>query len=67
MKRTISLSLIGSAIVLCLAATAGQAAVPGVRAAVPAAAHASIVSKTDWRWHRHHRHCWWSHHHRHCR
>ena len=28
MKRTISLSLIGSAIVLCLAATAGQAAVP---------------------------------------
>ncbi len=46
MKRYIPLSLIGSAIVLCLAASTGQAAVPGVKSAVPAAAHASIVSKT---------------------
>ncbi|MDP1909903.1 MAG: hypothetical protein Q8K85_16515 [Hyphomicrobium sp.] len=67
MKRIIPLSLIGSAIVLCLAATTGQAAVSGVRAAAPAAAHASIVSKTGWHLRRHHRHCWWSHHHRHCR
>ena len=37
MKRYVPLSLIGSAIVLCLAASSGQAAVPGVRAAVPAA------------------------------
>jgi hypothetical protein len=67
MKRIIPLSLIGSAIVLCLAATTGQAAVSGVRAAAPAATHASIVSKTGWHLRRHHRHCWWSHHHRHCR
>jgi hypothetical protein len=65
MTRIIPLSLIGSAIVLCLAATTGQAAVSGVRAAAPAAAHASIVSKAGW--HRHYRHCWWRHHHRHCR
>jgi hypothetical protein len=64
MKRYIPLSIIGSAIVLCLAATSGQAAVPGARAAVPAASHLSLISKTGW--HRH-RHCWWSHHHRHCR
>jgi hypothetical protein len=65
MKRYIPLSLIGSAIVLCLAASTGQAAVPGVKSAVPAAAHASVVSQA--RWYRHHRRCWWSHHHRHCR
>jgi len=45
MKRYIPLSLIGSAIVLCLAASTGQAAVPGVKSAVPAAAHASVVSR----------------------
>jgi hypothetical protein len=67
MKRIISLSLIGSAIVLCLAVGSSQAAVPaGVEAAVPAASHTSVVSQARWwRWHR--RHCWWSHHHRHCR
>jgi len=65
MKRIVPLSLIGSAIVLCLSAVSGQAAVSGVKAAVPASAHASVVSQA--RWYRHHRHCWWSHHHRHCR
>ena len=65
MKRFIPLSLIGSAIVLCLAASTGQAAVFGVKSAVPAAAQASVVSQA--RWYRHHRHCWWSHHRRHCR
>lgn len=57
-------ALIGGAVVLCLAATAGQAAVPGARAAVPAAAHLPRISKTGWH---HHRHCWWSNHYRHCR
>ena len=65
MKRYIPLSLIGSAIVLCLAASTGQAAVPGARSAVPAASHLSLISKTGG--HYRHRHCWWSHHHRHCR
>ena len=46
MKRYIPLSLIGSAVVLCLAATSGQAAVPGARAAVPAASHLSLISKS---------------------
>jgi hypothetical protein len=65
MKRIVPLSLIGSAIVLCLAASSGQAAVPGVKSAVPASAHASVVTEARWFWHR--RRCWWSHHHRHCR
>jgi hypothetical protein len=65
MKRILPLSLIGSAVVLCLAATSGQAAVLAARSAPHAGAHASIVSKTGW--HRRHRHCWWSHHYRHCR
>jgi hypothetical protein len=65
MKRYIPLSLIGGAVVLCLAATTGQAAVPHARTAVAAASSASIVSKTGW--HHRHRHCWWRNHHRHCR
>jgi hypothetical protein len=64
MKRLIPLPLIGSAVVLCLAAGASQAAAPGLRAAVPAAAHASVAVKARW-WH--HRRCWWRHGHRHCR
>ena len=64
MNRYIPLSLIGSALVLCSAVTTGQAAVPGARAATPAASHLSLISKTGWH---HHRHCWWSHHRRHCR
>lgn len=64
MKRFIPLSLVGSAVVLCLAAGSSQAAVPGVRAAVPAAAHASVVTEARW-WR--HRRCWWRHGYRHCR
>ncbi len=65
MKRILSLSLIGSAVVLCLAATAARRPFQAQDQQPHAGAHASIVSKTGW--HRHHRHCWWSHHHRHCR
>jgi len=65
MKNYLPLSLIASAVVLCFAATSGQAAVPGARSAVPSASHhLSLISKTGW--HRHRR-CWWRHHHRHCR
>jgi hypothetical protein len=68
MKRYVPLSLIGSAIVLCLAASSGQAAtVTGVTHAVPAAAHSTSTTPARWRWYRRHHHCWWSHHHRHCR
>jgi hypothetical protein len=67
MKRYVPLSLIGSAIVLCLAASSGQAAtVTGVAPAVPAAAHSSTPTQVRGRWYRRH-HSWWSHHHRHSR
>ena len=65
MKKSVTLSLIGSALFLCLASTSGQAAVTGVQSVTPAAAHDSVVSKAAWWWHR--RHCWWRHHHRYCR
>jgi hypothetical protein len=68
MNRYVSLPLIGSMIVLCFAASAGQAAVHSARLAAPA--HASNLTHVGWRRHHHYRqyrHCWWSHHHRHCR
>jgi hypothetical protein len=66
MKHSVSLSLVGSALFLALAASSGHAAVAGLQVAAPSAAHASVVTKAGWRWHRH-RHCWWRHGHRHCR
>jgi hypothetical protein len=68
MNRYVSLPRIGSMIVRCFAASAGQAAVHGARLAAPA--HASAATHVGWRRHHHYRqyrHCWWSHHHRHCR
>jgi hypothetical protein len=59
MNRYVPLSLIGSALFLCLAASAGQAApVAGLTSTV----HASVFTQAHWR----HHHCWWRHHHRHC-
>jgi hypothetical protein len=67
MKRVIPLSLIGSAIFMCLSAGAGQAAVvSSANGQLASSMHAStIVSDVGWRHHR--RHCWWHHHRRHCR
>lgn len=65
MRHSFSLSLVGSALFLALAATSGQAAVPGLHSAVAGAAHGSVVSKARWWGHR--RHCRWHHHHRYCR
>jgi hypothetical protein len=67
MKRVIPLSLIVSAVFMCLGAGAGQAAaVSSTNGQLASAARAStIVSDVGWRHHR--RHCWWHHHRRHCR
>jgi hypothetical protein len=61
MRHSLLLSLAGSTLFLGLAATSGQAAVPGLHSAVPSAAQGSVVSKARWWGHR--RHCWWHHHH----
>ncbi len=72
MRRFVPLSLVASALFMCVGAGSGQAAVlSGAGGTLAASAHAStIVGQVHWRrhHHRHHRHhCWWRHHHHHCR